>query len=141
MTSAPKFKNIRIICQPRVLPPTSDPLQLAGKFRGEAGRDLLKATEAGIGVVDVTLVSVSGFLHAQAGGIPPVILAQRMLGCKDQEFKPSLNYVRLLQKKVQNNFFMKKRRERRNGLSIGYSRALYMYPLPLSPLAEFLPRK
>lgn len=116
MTSAPKFKNIRIICQPHVLPPTSDPLQLAGKFRGEAGRDLLKATEAGIGVVDVTLVSLSGFLHAQAGGIPPVILAQRMLGCKDQEFKPSLNYIRLPQKKVKNKvffFYEEKEREKK----------------------------
>lgn len=36
---------------------------------------------------------------------------------------------------------MKKRKERRNDLSIGYGRALYMYPLPLSALAEFLPRK
>lgn len=29
----------------------------------------MKATEVGIGAVDVTLVSLNGFLHAQAGDI------------------------------------------------------------------------
>ena len=74
-------------------------------MRGEAGRDLLKATEAGIGVVDVTLVSLSGFLHARAGCIPPVILAQRMLGWKDQEFKPSLKYLRPPKKNLKIKWF------------------------------------
>lgn len=45
-------------------------LTFARKFRGEARRNILKATEAGVGVVDVNLVSLSGFLHAQAGGMP-----------------------------------------------------------------------
>lgn len=141
MTSAPKFKNIRNICQPHVLPPTSDPLHLAGKFRGEAGRDILKATEAGIGVVDVTLVSLSGFLHAQAGGIPPVILAQRMLGWKDQEFKPSLNYIRPPQKKLKIKFFYEENGGEKKWLEHWIQQSPLHVPTAPSPLAEFLPRK
>lgn len=93
MTSAPKFKNIRNICQPL----TSFLPLLTLAFSREIqrwSREGYIESNRGWNWSCRCHSCLSGFPHAQAGGIPPVILAQRMLGWKDQEFKPSLNYIR-----------------------------------------------